>query len=75
MARVKGYDVLRHFQQYFSYIISVSFIGGGSREGDFFMQYNKYHMWTFRQEHFSPDFEGPCHQLSKSSAREKKPVQ
>ena len=44
MARVKGYDVLRHFQQYFSYIISVSFIGGGSREGDFFMQYNKYHM-------------------------------
>jgi len=26
-----GYGVLRHFQQYFSYIVSVSFIGGGTR--------------------------------------------
>jgi hypothetical protein len=23
-----GYDILRHFQQYFSYIVAVSFIGG-----------------------------------------------
>ena len=28
-------------------------------------------MRTFRREHFSPDFEGPFCQLSKSSAREK----
>jgi hypothetical protein len=32
-------------------------------------------MWTFRREHFSPDFEGPSRQLSKSSAREKNQVQ
>jgi hypothetical protein len=32
-------------------------------------------MWTFRQEHFSPDFEGPFRQLSKSSPREKYKVQ
>jgi hypothetical protein len=35
-------------------------------------------MWTFRREHFSPDFEGPfrpSHQLSKSSTREKNQVQ
>ena len=35
-------------------------------------------MWTFRREHFSPDFEGPFHsscQLSKSSTREKNQVQ
>jgi hypothetical protein len=25
-----GYGVLRHFQQYFSYIVAVSFIGGGN---------------------------------------------
>jgi hypothetical protein len=25
------YGVLRHFQQYFSYIVAVSFIGGGNR--------------------------------------------
>jgi hypothetical protein len=25
------YAVLRHFQQYFSYIVAVSFIGGGNR--------------------------------------------
>jgi hypothetical protein len=24
------YGVLRHFQQYFSYIVAVSFIGGGN---------------------------------------------
>ena len=35
----------------------------------------KAYMWTFRREHFSPDFEGPSHQLSKSSAREKNQVQ
>jgi len=28
---LQGYDVLRHFQQYFSYIVAVSFIGGGNR--------------------------------------------
>jgi hypothetical protein len=36
------------------------------------------YMWTFRREHFSPDFEGPfrpSRQLSKSSAREKNQVQ
>jgi hypothetical protein len=36
------------------------------------------YMWTFRREHFSPDFEGPfrlSRQLSKSSAREKIKVQ
>jgi hypothetical protein len=27
----KGYDVERHFQQYFSYMVAVSFIGGGNR--------------------------------------------
>jgi hypothetical protein len=26
-----GYGVLRHFQQYFSYIVAVSFIAGGNR--------------------------------------------
>jgi len=26
-----GYGVLHHFQQYFSYIVTVSFIGGGNR--------------------------------------------
>ena len=26
----EGYGVLRHFQQYFSYIVTVSFIGGGT---------------------------------------------
>ena len=26
-----AYGVLRHFQQYFSYIVAVSFIGGGNR--------------------------------------------
>jgi hypothetical protein len=26
-----GYDVNRHLQQYFSYIVEVSFIGGGNR--------------------------------------------
>jgi len=26
-----GYGVKRHFQQYFSYIVEVSFIGGGNR--------------------------------------------
>ena len=26
-----GYGVYRHFQQYFSYIMAVSFIGGGNR--------------------------------------------
>jgi len=25
------YGVYRHFQQYFSYIVAVSFIGGGNR--------------------------------------------
>jgi hypothetical protein len=25
------YGVLRHFQQYFSYIVAVSFIGGGNQ--------------------------------------------
>jgi hypothetical protein len=29
IVRVKGYGVYRHFQQYFSYIMAVSFIGGG----------------------------------------------
>jgi hypothetical protein len=33
------------------------------------------YMWTFRREHFSPNFEGPSRQLSKSSAREKNQVQ
>jgi hypothetical protein len=33
------------------------------------------YMWTFRQEHFSPNFEGPSRQLSKSSACEKNQVQ
>ena len=28
---VYNYDVQRHFQQYFSYIVAVSFIGGGNR--------------------------------------------
>ena len=28
---VYGYGVYRHFQQYFSYIVVFSFIGGGSR--------------------------------------------
>jgi hypothetical protein len=28
---VEVYGVLRHFQQYFSYIVAVSFIGGGNR--------------------------------------------
>jgi hypothetical protein len=27
-----GYDVLRYFQQYFSYIVAVSFISGGNLE-------------------------------------------
>ena len=27
----RGYDVQRNFQQYFSYIVAVSFIGGGNR--------------------------------------------
>ena len=27
----QGYGVYRHFQQYFSYIVSVSFIGVGNR--------------------------------------------
>ena len=27
-----GYGVLRHFQQYFSYIVALSFIGGGKPE-------------------------------------------
>ena len=27
-----GYGVLCHFQQYFSYIVAVSFIGGGKAE-------------------------------------------
>jgi len=26
-----GYGALRHFQQYFSYIVAVGFIGGGNR--------------------------------------------
>jgi hypothetical protein len=26
-----GYSVLRHFQQYFSYIVAVNFIGGGNQ--------------------------------------------
>jgi hypothetical protein len=26
------YDVTRHFQQYYSYIVAVSFIGGGQRQ-------------------------------------------
>jgi hypothetical protein len=26
-----GYGVKRHFQQYFSYIVAVSFIGGGNQ--------------------------------------------
>ena len=26
-----GYGVYRHFQQYFSYIVAVSFIGGGNQ--------------------------------------------
>jgi len=32
-SRVNGYDygVWRHFQQYYSYIVTVSFIGGGNR--------------------------------------------
>jgi hypothetical protein len=29
--RNSGYSVLRHFQQYFSYVVVVSFIGGGNR--------------------------------------------
>ena len=29
--RVRGYAAQRHFQQYFSYIVAVSFIGGGNR--------------------------------------------
>ena len=33
------------------------------------------YMWTYRREHFPPDFEGPSRQLSKSSAREKNKVQ
>ena len=28
---VRGYNVQRHFQQYFSYIVAVSFIGGGNQ--------------------------------------------
>jgi hypothetical protein len=27
----KGYGVYHHYQQYFSYIVAVSFIGGGNR--------------------------------------------
>ena len=27
----RGYSVQRHFQQYFSYIVVVNFIGGGNR--------------------------------------------
>ena len=30
-SRKQGYDVQRHFQQYFSYIMAVSFIGEGNR--------------------------------------------
>jgi hypothetical protein len=26
-----GYGIYRHFQQYFNYIVAVSFIGGGTR--------------------------------------------
>ena len=26
-----GYDIKRHFQRYFSYIVAVSFIGGGNQ--------------------------------------------
>jgi len=26
------YGVLRHFQQYFSFIVAINFIGGGNRE-------------------------------------------
>jgi hypothetical protein len=26
-----GYGIQRHFQQYFSYIVAVSFIGGGNK--------------------------------------------
>jgi hypothetical protein len=26
----QGYGIKRHFQQYFSYIVAVSFIGGGN---------------------------------------------
>ena len=28
--KVMGYDVLRHFLQYFSYIVTINFIGGGN---------------------------------------------
>jgi hypothetical protein len=28
---IKGYDVERYFQKYFSYIVLASFIGGGNR--------------------------------------------
>jgi len=28
---LRGYGVLRYFQQYFSYIVAASFIGGGNR--------------------------------------------
>jgi len=28
---LSGYGVYRHFQQYFSYIVAVSFIGGGNQ--------------------------------------------
>ena len=31
MVRGKGYGVQHHFQQYFSYIVAVSFIGSGNR--------------------------------------------
>jgi hypothetical protein len=29
--RGEGYGIYRHFQQYISYILAVSFIGGGNR--------------------------------------------
>jgi len=29
--RVMGYDVQHHMQQYFNYIVEVSFIGGGNQ--------------------------------------------
>ena len=45
---------------------------------DLFKDLSYTYMWTFRREHFPPDFEGPfcpSRQLLKSSAREKNQVQ
>ena len=48
-----GYDALRHFQHYFSYIVAVSFIGGGNRQsflnGKIFLTYVQLQKILFKQ--------------------------